>query len=41
MTEQNDEKPPVFSSWRSWYVLVLGAAGLQIILYYLITRAFE
>jgi hypothetical protein len=38
MTES--EKPPVFDSWKSWYVLVLSVLFAQIVIYYLITRAF-
>jgi hypothetical protein len=38
--EQN-EKPPVFPSWRGWYTLVLGVLLVQIILYYLITQSFS
>jgi hypothetical protein len=34
------EKPPVFKSWKHWYVLVLGVLVLQIILYYWLTRSF-
>jgi hypothetical protein len=38
MTES--EKPPVFDSWKGWYTLVLSVLAAQILIYYLITRAF-
>ena len=40
MSEQ-DEKPPVFSSWKGWYVLVISVALAQFILYFLITNSFR
>jgi hypothetical protein len=39
MTE--DHKPPVFDSWSSWYILVLGAMLLQVALYAWLTRLFS
>jgi hypothetical protein len=38
--ENSEDRPPVFSSWRKWYLLVLGALALQIILYFWLTQAF-
>jgi len=35
------EKPPVFSTWKGWYLLVLGVLIVQIILYRVITVAFS
>lgn len=40
MSEQ-DEKPPVFSSWKGWYVLVMSVALVQLIIYFIITRSFQ
>lgn len=40
MSEQ-EEKPPVFSSWKGWYVLVMSAALVQLIIYFLITNSFR
>jgi hypothetical protein len=36
----DNEKPPLFKSWSGWYTLVLSALVIQILVYYLITRAF-
>jgi hypothetical protein len=35
-----EEKPPVFHSWKGWYWLVMAVAALQIIVYFLITQSF-
>jgi len=34
------EPPPVLGSWRNLYALVLGVLLLQIVLYWLVTRAY-
>jgi hypothetical protein len=34
------EKPPVFNTWRAWYLLVAGVLLLEMIVFYCITRAF-
>ena len=34
-------KPPLFSSWTSWYVLVLVNLVVLIALFYAFMRAFE
>ena len=36
-----EEKPPVFTSWRAWYWLVLGVMLAQVIIYFLITKSFS
>jgi hypothetical protein len=36
----DDQKPPLFPRWRSWYTLVLTALVIQIVLYYWITVSF-
>lgn len=40
MTETEDEKPPLFASWKGWYAALAAALVLQIIIYYLITIRF-
>jgi len=40
--ERGDEgNPPFFSSWKSWYVLVLVNLVVLIGLFYAFTKAFE
>lgn len=41
MSEHNEEKPPIFARWRTWYALVLGALVIQIIVYFIITLIFS
>jgi hypothetical protein len=38
--EVEEDKPPVFSSWKGWYGLVLGALITYIILLYLFTNLY-
>jgi len=40
-TEKDQEKPPVFRSWNRWYAVVLLNLAVLIILFYLLTKAFE
>ncbi len=40
MSDQN-EKPPVFSSWKGWYILVMSVALAQLIVYFIITKNFQ
>ncbi len=40
MNEQDNEKPPLFKSWRNWYALVLGFLLVQIIVYFYFTTIF-
>jgi len=35
------EKPPVFSSWKGWYWLVMLFALIQMVVYHLITQSFS
>jgi hypothetical protein len=37
---QDDNKPPLFSRWRGWYVLVLSVLLLQMLFYYWLTHVF-
>lgn len=34
------EQPPLFKKWSTWYWIVLGALAAQIVLYYIITASF-
>lgn len=36
----DNETPPIFSSWKQWYWLVLGALVVQVVLYFWLTRSF-
>lgn len=36
-----DQKPPLFGSWKGWYWLVWLFMVAQVIVYLLITRSFE
>lgn len=35
------DHPPVFKSWRGWYLLVIGFLLLLIILFYLLTKTYS
>ena len=37
---KDEQKPPLFRNWTSWYVLVIGFLILLIILFYTFTKAF-
>jgi len=37
----DEEKPPLFSSWKRLYTLVLLNLFVLIVLFYLFTKAFE
>jgi hypothetical protein len=36
-----NEKPPLFTAWWMWYLLVTGFLAVLIILFYLFTKAFS
>lgn len=36
-----DEKPPLFRSWNTWYVIVVAWLALLIVLFYLFTKTFS
>jgi hypothetical protein len=40
-TENEQERPPFFSSWRRLYAAVLLNLALQILLFYLFAKAFN
>jgi len=37
----NDERPPLFHSWKAWYKLVLAVMLIQVVMYFLITTLFS
>jgi hypothetical protein len=37
----DSQKPPLFSSWTAWYILVLGVLVVQIVVYRVLTVAFS
>jgi hypothetical protein len=37
----NEEKPPLFQSWETWYKLVLAVMLTQVVVYFLITKYFS
>ncbi len=37
----NESKPPLFSSWSTWYWLVTGVMVAQLIIYLIITISFS
>lgn len=39
-TDNDIEKPPVFSSWKGWYSLVIIFLVVLIILFYFFTKKF-
>lgn len=39
--EHPEESPPLFSSWKKWYAVVLLHLAFLIVIYYLFTKAFE
>jgi len=43
LSSQNieDEKPPIFKSWKRLYAFVLMQLTVLIILFYIFTKAFE
>jgi hypothetical protein len=40
-TENDHGRPPLVSTWRRLYILVLFNLALQIFLFYLFTKAFR
>ncbi|MEX2336102.1 MAG: hypothetical protein WD555_02385 [Fulvivirga sp.] len=35
------EKPPLFRSWKAWYLLVIGNLIFLIMLFYIFTRYYS
>lgn len=40
MSEEIEEKPPVFPRWSNWYWLVMIVLAIQIVIYLFITASF-
>jgi len=36
----SENRPPWFKNWKGMYLFVLGVLALQIVVYYIITKAF-
>jgi hypothetical protein len=36
-----DERPPVFGTWRRFYILVAAFLVLQVLVYWLLTRSYS
>lgn len=36
----SDDKPPILGSWRNLYTAVLLALAVEVVLFYIFTRAF-
>jgi hypothetical protein len=41
MSEEIEERPPVFLKWGSWYWLVMAVLAIQIMLYLFISTSFQ
>jgi hypothetical protein len=37
----NEEQPPVFRNWKTWYLLVLAVLVMQLVVFVLLTRSFS
>ena len=37
----SEEKPPVFKSWKGWYITLIGVLSVLILLFYLFTNHFS
>ncbi|HRG82673.1 MAG TPA: hypothetical protein PLO99_09170 [Chitinophagaceae bacterium] len=40
MINDDNDKAPLFSNWKGWYILVISFLVLLIILFYLFTKRF-
>lgn len=41
MNNKDNDRPPLFKSWNTWYILVIGFLILLIILFSLFTRLYS
>lgn len=41
MEELPQEKPPLFSRWRGWYLVVAGCLVALIVFFYLFTKHYS
>ena len=37
----DEQKPPLFKTWKTWYVIVLAVLVVQVIFYTIITKIFS
>jgi len=37
----DEQKPPLFKTWKTWYVIVLAVLIVQVIFYTIITKIFS
>ncbi len=40
-TEEQEERPPLFKKWSTWYRLVIGSLVLLILFFYFLTKHFS
>lgn len=40
MNNLQNDKPPLFNAWASWYIMVIVVLVVLIILFYLFTKTF-
>lgn len=40
-TEEQEERPPLFKKWGTWYMLVIGCLVLLILFFYFLTKHFS
>jgi hypothetical protein len=38
--KEDQEKIPVFKTWKQWYIVVLAILVIQIVLYYIVTQSY-
>jgi len=41
MPEDANEKPPLFSSWTGWYLVVITVLIVLVLVFYSITKSFS
>ncbi|MDX2046852.1 MAG: hypothetical protein SFU87_08695 [Chitinophagaceae bacterium] len=39
--QHTNDKPPLFKSWKAWYIIVIAFLLLQVILFSLFTKNFS
>jgi len=39
--EEQEEQPPLFKKWSTWYTLVIGFLVLLILFFYFLTKHFS
>lgn len=38
---ETEDKPPLFSSWNGWYLLIMGTLVALIIVFYLFSNSYQ